>query len=156
MLALPVSTALLAYVLLDERMTRVRWISFALALAGVLECSGVDWKELNLTSSRFLVGNVLIFLSVNGSAFYNAYSKRLLKRFSPLEVLLYSYYAVFIFMLPITLAVEPSGFVNLPHFTWKFGLASRVSPSASIFFPWFCFSTCSPGLTRRRRRCATT
>jgi len=119
MLALPVSTAVMAYFLLDERMTRLRWISFALALAGVLECSGIDWNELNLTSSRFLVGNVLIFLSVNGSAFYNAYSKRLLERFSPLEVLLYSYYAVFAFMLPITLAVEPSGFVNLPHFTWK-------------------------------------
>src|SRR5579863_542053 len=81
MLALPVSTALMAYFLLGERMTRVRWISFALALAGVLECSGVDWKELNLTSSHFFWGNLLVFLSVNGSAFYNVYSKKLLKRY---------------------------------------------------------------------------
>jgi drug/metabolite transporter (DMT)-like permease len=119
MLALPVSTAVMAYFFLHERMTRVRWISFALAFAGVIECSGVDWKQLNLTSSRFLVGNLLIFLSVNGSAFYNAYSKRLLERFTPLEVLLYGYYAVFVFMLPITLAAEPEGFFSLPHFTWK-------------------------------------
>jgi drug/metabolite transporter (DMT)-like permease len=117
MLALPVSTAVMAYFLLGERMTGVRWLSFALAIAGVLECSGINWKELNLTAGKFLVGNLLIFLSVNGSAFYNAYSKRLLRRFSPLEVLLYSYYAVFAFMLPITLYTEPQGFGKLPHFS---------------------------------------
>src|SRR5438094_7690700 len=116
MLALPVSTAVMAYFLLGERMTPVRWLSFALAIAGVIECSGINWKELNLTGSKFLVGNMLIFLSVNGSAFYNAYSKKLLGRFSPLQVLLYSYYAVFAFMLPITLYTEPQGFRNLPHF----------------------------------------
>ena len=115
MLALPVSTAVMAYFFLGERMTFVRWVSFALAIAGVIECSGIDWKELNF-SSRFLLGNLMIFLSVNGSAFYNAYSKRLLERYSPLQVLLYSYYAVFAFMLPITLYVEPHGFHNLPHF----------------------------------------
>jgi drug/metabolite transporter (DMT)-like permease len=116
MLALPVSTAVMAYFFLGERMTPVRWISFVLAIAGVIECSGIDWKELNFTSRRFLLGNLMIFLSVNGSAFYNAYSKRLLARYSPLRVLLYSYYAVFAFLLPITLRVEPQGFRNLPHY----------------------------------------
>jgi drug/metabolite transporter (DMT)-like permease len=117
MLALPVSTAVMAYFFLDERMTRLRWVSFALAIAGVLECSGIDWKELNLTSGKFLLGNSMIFLSVNGSAFYNAYSKKLLVRFTPLQVLLYSYYAVIAFMLPITLYTEPQGFHDLPHFS---------------------------------------
>jgi drug/metabolite transporter (DMT)-like permease len=116
MLTLPVSTAVMAYFLLAERMTRVRWISFVLAIVGVLECSGIDWKELNFTSLTFLLGNLMIFLSVNGSAFYNAYSKKLLRRYSPLQVLLYSYYAVFAFLCPITLYVEPHGFTNLPHY----------------------------------------
>jgi len=116
MLALPVSTAIMAYFFLEERMSPIRWLSFALAVAGVLECSGIDWKELNLTSGKYLIGNLLIFLSVNGSAFYNAYSKKLLGRFSPLQVLLYSYYAVFAFMLPITVASEPEGFRQLPYF----------------------------------------
>ncbi|MGH9439527.1 MAG: DMT family transporter [Terriglobia bacterium] len=117
MLVLPVSTALMAYVFLGERMTTVRWISFILAIAGVLECSGINWSELNFHSSGFLLGNLMIFLSVNGSAFYNAYSKKVLDRFSPLQVLLYSYYVVFLFMLPITLYAEPYSFKNLPHFT---------------------------------------
>jgi drug/metabolite transporter (DMT)-like permease len=116
MLALPVSTAVMAYFVLGERMTPIRWLSFALAIAGVLECSGIDWRELNFTSGRFLAGNLLIFLSVNGSAFYNVYSKKLLGRYSPLRVLLYSYYAVFVFMLPIVLYVEPQGFRQLPQF----------------------------------------
>ncbi len=116
MLALPIATAVMAYFFLGERMTRVRWISFALALAGVLECSGVDWKELNLVSVRFLLGNLMIFLSVNGSAFYNVYSKKLLRRYSPLQVLLYSYYAAIALLCPITVYAEPQGFTNLPHY----------------------------------------
>jgi drug/metabolite transporter (DMT)-like permease len=117
MLALPVSTAVMAYIFLNERMTRVRWISFVLAIAGVIECSGIDWKQLNLASPRFLLGNLLIFASVNGSAFYNVYSKKMLTRYTPLQVLLYSYYAVFVFLLPITAYAEPEGFRNLPHFS---------------------------------------
>jgi drug/metabolite transporter (DMT)-like permease len=42
MLALPVSTAIMAFCFLGERMTQVRWLSFALAIGGVLECSGID------------------------------------------------------------------------------------------------------------------
>jgi drug/metabolite transporter (DMT)-like permease len=56
MLALPVSTAVMAFFVLGERMTPVRWLSFALALAGVLACSGIDWREVNFTSGKFLVG----------------------------------------------------------------------------------------------------
>ena len=116
MLCLPVSTAVMAYVFLGERMSLVRWVSFALAIAGVLECSGINWSSLDFTSGKFLLGNILVFCSVNGSAFYNAYSKKLLVRYSPLQVLLYSYYAVFVFMLPITVYSEPVSFLHLTHF----------------------------------------
>ena len=107
-LALPVSTAVMAYFLLGERMTWVRWVSFACAIAGVLACSGVDWSALNFSSARYLGGNLMILASVCGSAFYNAYSKKLLDRYSPLQVLAYSYYAVIAFLLPITVLAEPA------------------------------------------------
>lgn len=116
MLCLPVSTAVMAYFFLGERMSLLRWVSFALAIAGVLECSGINWNSLDFTSGKFLLGNILVFFSVNGSAFYNAYSKKLLGRYSPLQVLLYSYYAVFFFMLPITVYSEPVSFLHLTHF----------------------------------------
>jgi drug/metabolite transporter (DMT)-like permease len=116
MLTLPISTAVMAYFLLDERMTWVRWVSFALALAGVVECSGIDWKALDMTSPRFILGNLMLFISVLASAFYNVYSKHLLLRYSPLQVLLYSYYTVIALLLPVVVYTEPQGFTNLPHY----------------------------------------
>jgi drug/metabolite transporter (DMT)-like permease len=108
MLTLPIVTTVMAYFLL---------VSFALAAAGVVECSGVDWKELNLTGGTYLLGNALIFISVCGSAFYNVYSKKLLERYTPLQVLLYSYYFVVMFLMPITLYTEPYAFQQIFHYT---------------------------------------
>src|SRR3984957_18153876 len=119
MLALPIATTVMAYFILGEKMSPVRWLSFALAVAGVVECSGVDWKELNLTSQGYLLGNALIFVSVCGSAFYNVYSKKLLERYTPLQVLLYSYYFVIAFLMPITLYTEPGAFHRIAFYTVK-------------------------------------
>jgi len=115
-LIMPISTAVMAHFILGEHMTRVRWISFGLAILGVLACSGVDWSGLNF-GAGYLGGNALIFLSVLGSAFYNTYSKRALEKHSPLRVLLYSYYALLLVLLPMTVALEPSGFRNLAHYS---------------------------------------
>lgn len=117
MLTLPISTAVMAYFILGERMTWIRWVSFALALAGVLECSGVDWKELDMTSPRFMLGNLMLFVSVLASAFYNVYSKDLLLRYSPLQVILYSYYTVIVVLFPFMLYAEPESFRNILHFS---------------------------------------
>ena len=38
-LIMPISTAVMAHFLLGEHMTRVRWISFGLAILGVMACS---------------------------------------------------------------------------------------------------------------------
>jgi drug/metabolite transporter (DMT)-like permease len=117
MLTLPIATTVMAYFLLREKMSPIRWVSFALAAAGVVECSGVDWKELNLTGGTYLLGNGLIFASVCGSAFYNVYSKKLLVRYTPLQVLLYSYYFVIAFLMPITFYTEPKAFHQIFHYT---------------------------------------
>jgi drug/metabolite transporter (DMT)-like permease len=116
-LTLPVITSVMAYFFLGERMTWIRLISFCLALLGVLASSGIDIRELSYTGQRSLLGNALIFVSIAGSAFYNVFSKRLMRRYSALEVLLYSYIAAFAFMLPLAISLEPSGFSNLPHYS---------------------------------------
>ncbi len=120
-LTLPIITALLAHFLLRERMTRVRWISFGLAVVGVMQCSGVDWAELHFSSGTNAAGNLLIMLGVSGSAFYNVYGKKLLERYTPLEVLLYSYYAVLLCLVPLTAMIEPEGYSHMTAFgvkTW--------------------------------------
>ncbi|HEV2245698.1 MAG TPA: DMT family transporter [Terriglobia bacterium] len=116
MLTLPVSTAILAYIFLHEKMTRVRWISFALAIAGVLMCSNLDFRHMNF-GKGYLLGNALIFFGTLGSAFYNSYSKKVLERYSPLEVLFYTYVGMFILMTPLVLAEEWSVFHRIPSFT---------------------------------------
>ncbi len=116
MLTLPISTALLAHIFLGERMTRVRWISFALAIIGVLLCSNLDFKHMNF-GKGYLLGNALILIGTLGSAFYNSYSKKVLERYSPLEVLFYTYIGMFILMTPLVMAEEGSVFRHIPSFT---------------------------------------
>jgi drug/metabolite transporter (DMT)-like permease len=71
-------------------MSRLLWVSFALAIIGVLLVSDVDWRTVHIFRGKYLFGNALILAGCFGSAFYNAYSKRLLRIFTPLEVLVYS------------------------------------------------------------------
>jgi drug/metabolite transporter (DMT)-like permease len=118
MLTLPVSTAFLAFLFLHERMTPVRWISFGLAIIGVLMCSGVDFRTLNF-GKGYLYGNVLIFIGTLGSAFYNSYGKKILERYSPTEMLFFTYLAMFVVMTPLTLAQEPRVFAAIPHFSFQ-------------------------------------
>ncbi len=118
MLTLPVSTAVLAYLFLGERMTRVRWISFVLAIVGVLMCSNLDFEHMSF-GKGFLLGNTLIFLGTLGSAFYNSYSKKVLERYSPLEVLFYTYVGMFILMTPLVMAEEGNVFLHIPSFSAK-------------------------------------
>ena len=124
MLTLPVSTAFLAFIFLHEKMTPVRWVSFGLAIVGVLMCSDIDFRTLNF-GKGYLYGNALIFIGTLGSAFYNSYGKKILERYSPTEMLFFTYVAMFVVMTPLTLAKEPGVFAAIPRFslrTW-IGLA---------------------------------
>lgn len=124
MLTLPVSTAFLAFLFLHEKMTPVRWVSFGLAVIGVLMCSDINCRTLNF-GKGYLYGNALIFIGTLGSAFYNSYGKKILVRYSPTEMLFFTYLAMFVIMTPLTLAQEPGVFAAIPHFslrTW-IGLA---------------------------------
>jgi len=116
MLTLPVTTALLAYIFLDERMTRIRWISFALAIVGVLMCSNLDFQHMNF-GEGYLLGNALIFFGSLGSSFYNSYSKKVLKIYSPLELLFYTYLGMFVIMTPLVVSQEGSVFTHLSSLT---------------------------------------
>jgi len=116
MLTLPVSTAFLAFIFLHEKMTAIRWVSFGLAIIGVVMCSDIDFRTLNF-GKGYLYGNVLIFVGTLGSAFYNSYGKKILERYSPTEMLFFTYLAMFVVMTPLTLAQEPGVFAVIPHFT---------------------------------------
>jgi drug/metabolite transporter (DMT)-like permease len=106
-LTIPVLTAIMAVILLGERMTVVRWLSFALAICGVLMVSDIDWRSVEIFRGTYLLGNLLLFASCLGSAFYNTYSKKLLETFNPVELLVYTFLVAGIELLILMLILEP-------------------------------------------------
>ena len=106
-LTIPVLTAIMAVVLLGESMTLVRWLSFALAICGVLMVSDIDWRSVELFRGTYLLGNLLLFASCLGSAFYNTYSKKLLETFNPVELVVYTFLVAGIELLILMLILEP-------------------------------------------------
>jgi drug/metabolite transporter (DMT)-like permease len=131
-LTLPVITAVLASMILGERMTRLRWVSLCIALVGVLILSTPDLRQMSLSEGRFLLGNFLVLLACLGSSFYNVYCKELLKRFTPMEVLIYGYMFAFVFSLVLMHWVEP--------FTWSavntYGTRTWIALLVLSMFSW--------------------
>ena len=117
-LTIPVLTAVMASILLGERMNLLRWISFALAIGGVLLVSDIDWHSVRITEGRYFFGNVLLLISCLGSAFINSYSKTLLSTFSPAEVLVYSFSIADLVLFVLALVYEPNSFGRLSGIGW--------------------------------------
>jgi len=120
-LTIPVFTAIMAVILLGERMTLVRWLSFVLAIAGVLMVSDIDWRSVSIFRGTYLFGNFLILASCLGSAFYNTYTKKLLETFNPIELLVYSFLVTDIELALMMLVFERSpiaAFLSLGTSVW--------------------------------------
>jgi drug/metabolite transporter (DMT)-like permease len=120
-LTIPVLTAVMAVILLGERMTPVRWLSFGLAICGVLMASDIQWGSVAIFRGTYLLGNLLIFASCLGSAFFNTYSKKLLETFNPVELLVYSFLITDLELLILMLLFERpriSEFVSLGLGVW--------------------------------------
>ena len=55
--------AVFAFLILKEKMNGVRWLSFAIAIIGVILISTGDIQQLNF-SSKYAVGNMLVFAAI--------------------------------------------------------------------------------------------
>ncbi len=116
MLALPVCTAVLAFFFLGERMTPVRWLSFAMAILGVALCSQSDLRGMHFHAA-YLAGNALVAFGMLGSSFYNSYGKKVLERYSPMEMLFFTYAGMLVIVTPLVLIRERGVFARVPEFT---------------------------------------
>lgn len=115
-MTLPVVTAVFAFIFLRERLDRIGWLSFGIAILGVLLCSGIDAGSLDF-SGRYLAGNLLVFLAATGSAFVNSYGKKMLDRHSPMLMLFYMYVGTVAIIAPVVLLEERQVFGRIPGFT---------------------------------------
>jgi drug/metabolite transporter (DMT)-like permease len=131
-LTMPVMTALLASLILGEKMGWLRWGSLGISLGGVLILSAADLRQPQLLKGRFLLGNILVILACLGSSFYNVYCKELLKRFTPLEVLICGYTLAFLASLLIVPCAEPVSWSSLHGYS----AATWVALVALSVFSW--------------------
>jgi drug/metabolite transporter (DMT)-like permease len=118
-LLIPVISAVLASVMLKERLTLLRVASLLIGLGGVFLMSVGDLKQASFGQMRFLLGNLLILGGCLGSSFYNVYCKGLMRSFSEIEILIFSYITASLASLPLLIWVEPFSFRTFLAFDWK-------------------------------------
>ena len=115
-LCLPVITAIFAFLLLKEKMTGVRWMSFIIAIIGVILCSTGDIKQLNF-GSKYAIGNILIFLAIVGNSYYNTGIKKIADRYTEIEMVFFTYVVMIILLTPLVFYYENDVFARIPLFT---------------------------------------
>lgn len=122
-LLIPVISAVLASFMLRERLTVLRVACLIVGLAGVLLMSTGDLRQSSFGQLQYLAGNLLIFGGCLGSSFYNVYCKRLMARFSEIEILMFSYITASLASLPLLIWVEPFHFAVFQSFVLSSWLA---------------------------------
>jgi drug/metabolite transporter (DMT)-like permease len=115
-LCLPVITAVFAFLILKEKMNKIRWLSFAIAIIGVVLISTGDIKQINF-SSKYLLGNILIFLAITANSYFNVGIKKISSRYSAMEMVFYTYCFIILLLTPLLIYYERDVFARIPKFT---------------------------------------
>lgn len=115
-LTLPVVSAVMAYIFLGEKMNKLRWVSFAIAIVGVILCSLKDIVSSNF-NAQYIIGNLLIFSGILGSGYYNTICKKISGEYTEMEMLFYSYIFMVVILGPIVYFKESYVLANIPIFT---------------------------------------
>lgn len=115
-LSLPVVSALLAVILLKEKMNSLRWISFMVAIIGVVFCSLKDFTLIDF-SKQYMIGNALIFSGILGSGFYNTMCKKISGNYTAIEMLFYTYIFMLLLLAPFVWIYERNILQVVPQFT---------------------------------------
>jgi len=112
-LTIPVFVAILASFMLHEKLNVVRVLSFVLAISGVLMTSISDISGANFLQGQYFTGNMIFLFACLCCAFYNTYCKMLVdKKFTELEILVYSSVIGSIGCVPLLIWVEPFHFAE--------------------------------------------
>jgi len=115
-LTIPVLVAVLASFMLKEKLNIIRIISFALAIFGVLMTSVSEISGADLLHGQYLAGNLVFLFACFCCAFYNTYCKMLVdKKFTELEILVYSSVIGSIASIPLLIWVEPFHLTQFIH-----------------------------------------
>lgn len=113
--AVPVLTAILAAIILRERLTVVRVISLVIALAGVFSLSDIGEAKFDFSNGQ-LPGILMLLGGTAANALYVVYSKKLLGESDPILLLFWGQLIGFIGALPF-LSIEGFQFADVARYT---------------------------------------
>lgn len=125
----PIMTAIMARFCLQEKMGFLKWLAIALAFGGILIMSLWYGDFLISEGLGWMLGAALLI------SIYSLLQRRLTRRFSPLQVTTYSFWAATLLLMPFftrTLAELRSA--PLSHIALAFFLG--VCPSAAAYLLW--------------------
>jgi drug/metabolite transporter (DMT)-like permease len=115
-LTIPVFVAILASFMLKEKLNIIRISSFILAIIGVLMTSISDLSAANFFHGEYFLGNMVFLFACLCCAFYNTYCKFLVdKKYTELEILVYSSIIGSIASVPLLIWVEPFNLNEFLH-----------------------------------------
>ena len=139
-LTIPILMVAVAVPLLGERFTWLRVVTLLLALLGAACISRNELAGGSFHSST-LVGNAAIVAACAGSAFYNVYSRKLLLRYTGLEVLIYGYAVAAILCAGASIYLDERPFYDMTAFppaAWAavFVLGSLTWGISMVLFMW--------------------
>jgi drug/metabolite transporter (DMT)-like permease len=103
-------------IILKEKMNKARWISFGFAIVGVLVISAKDIQGSSF-EFKYLAGDLLILTAILGNSLNNSFGKVILRRFTPLEMLFWTYCVMLVLLLPFVLPDISQFIATVPHFT---------------------------------------
>lgn len=103
--AVPILTAVIAVIVLGERLTRARVLGLAIAFVGVLVISDIRWSSVGVFGPH-LRGNLLLLAGAVGNAIYVVYGKKLLDHSGPITVLFWGQVIGLVGSLPF-LVLDP-------------------------------------------------
>lgn len=107
-LTIPVLVVVFASIILKERLNIVRIVGFIVAIVGVLLTSIPDLTGADLAAGEYFSGNLIFLLACACCAWYNTWCKLLVeKKFTELEILVYSSVVASIACIPFLIWVKP-------------------------------------------------
>lgn len=117
-LTIPALMVVMGIVFLRERPKPMFLVSLVLALLGT---AIISWRDLvgGSFSGTGFAGNIAIFASCAGAAFYNAFGKRVLETYTELEVLVFGYVIAVVMCAAISLVTETVPFYAVGAWSLK-------------------------------------
>jgi drug/metabolite transporter (DMT)-like permease len=139
-LTVPVLMLIIAVPLLGERLTWMRIGTLLLSLAGAIVVSIDDLVGGKFTMST-LLGNLAIFSGCLCSAFYNTYTKKMLERYTAIEILVFSDAIAAVLCGVISLWIDETPFYHvsgIPFSAWVSiaALGSIIWGVSMVMFLW--------------------